>query len=47
MYKRQELDLDTVKVGQSVSAVNYMTGDTYEGTISEISDVPDVYKRQG
>lgn len=35
-----ELDLDTVKVGQSVSAVNYMTGDTYEGTISEISNVP-------
>lgn len=35
-----ELDLDTVKIGQSVSAVNYMTGDTYEGTISEISNVP-------
>lgn len=35
-----ELDLDTVKVGQSVSAVNYMTGDTYDGTISEISNVP-------
>ena len=35
-----ELDLDAVKVGQSVSAVNYMTGDTYEGTISEISNVP-------
>lgn len=35
-----ELDLDKVKVGQSVSAVNYMTGDTYEGTISEISNVP-------
>lgn len=35
-----ELDLDTVKVGQSVSAVNYMTGDTYEGTISEISNAP-------
>lgn len=35
-----ELDLDMVKVGQSVSAVNYMTGDTYEGTISEISNVP-------
>ena len=29
-----------VKIGQSVSAVNYMTGDTYEGTISEISNVP-------
>lgn len=35
-----ELDLDKVKVGQNVSAVNYMTGDTYEGTISEISNVP-------
>lgn len=35
-----ELDLDTVKVGQSVSAVNYMTGDTYKGTISEISNAP-------
>ena len=35
-----ELDLDKVKVGQSVSAVNYMTGDNYEGTISEISNVP-------
>lgn len=35
-----ELDLDKVKVGQSVSAVNYMTGDTYKGTISEISNAP-------
>lgn len=35
-----ELDLDTVKVGQSVSAVNYSTGDSFEGTISEISNVP-------
>ena len=35
-----ELDLDTVKVGQPVSAVNYSTGDSFEGTISEISNVP-------
>ena len=35
-----ELDLDTVKVGQSVSAQNYMTGEAYDGKISEISNVP-------
>ena len=35
-----ELDLDMVKVGQSVSAQNYMTGEAYDGKISEISNVP-------
>ncbi len=35
-----ELDLDTVKVGQSVTAVNYSTGASFEGTISNISNVP-------
>lgn len=35
-----ELDLETVKVGQTVTATDYETGNSYSGTITQISTVP-------
>lgn len=35
-----ELALDKVKVGQSITAINYVTGDSYDGVIKEISTAP-------
>lgn len=35
-----ELELATVKVGQSITATSWMDGSTYTGSITEISNVP-------
>lgn len=35
-----ELDLETVKVGQTVTATDYETGNSYSGTITQIGTVP-------
>lgn len=35
-----ELNLDSVTIGTEISAIDYETGMTYFGTISEISDIP-------
>ncbi len=38
-----ELELETVKVGQTVNVMSWMSGESAEGTIQEISDMPVLY----
>lgn len=38
-----ELELETVKVGQPVTVSSWMSGESVEGTIQEISDMPVLY----